>query len=161
MGVQRPAFLGLVIGLEGDRGCYVECLGPLHGQAAPPQTAFVQWSDGYPLLGAFGSGVVFGDAAVARRHEAQQLGRRLVRKNRSMVHPWERTGSITMVCRCRIGGILGAKFFHLLGVPRGDGGVFSVSPRLQGFIGGLTIYGGLIVGGLAVAIYASAHGFLF
>merc|ERR1712185_261911 len=52
-----------------------------------------------------------------------------------------------------IGGVVGAKFFHLLEYPD-ELVAFFREPSLQSFLGGLTIYGGLIVGGLAVAAYA-------
>lgn len=58
-----------------------------------------------------------------------------------------------IVTAAAIGGIAGAKFFHLLEYP--DELVrFFKEPSLANFLGGLTIYGGLIVGGIAVYVYA-------
>lgn len=60
-------------------------------------------------------------------------------------------GSIVMVAA--VGGIIGAKFFHLLEYPE-ELVQFFRAPSLSNFLGGLTIYGGLIVGGLAVYFFA-------
>lgn len=65
-----------------------------------------------------------------------------------------------LVTAAAIGGIAGAKLFHLLEYP--DELVrFFREPSLANFLGGLTIYGGLIVGGLAVYFYARKHGLNF
>jgi hypothetical protein len=54
-----------------------------------------------------------------------------------------------IVAAAAIGGVAGAKLFHLFEYP--DELVrFFTDPSLSNFLGGLTIYGGLIVGGLAV-----------
>ena len=45
-----------------------------------------------------------------------------------------------------VGGILGAKLFHLIEYPD-QFVVFIKAPSLNAFLGGLTIYGGLIIGG--------------
>lgn len=61
-----------------------------------------------------------------------------------------------IVTAAAIGGITGAKLFHLLEYP--DEFIrFFQEPSLSNFLGGLTIYGGLIVGGLAVYVYARKH----
>jgi prolipoprotein diacylglyceryltransferase len=88
------------------------------------------------------------------------MGQRLEKPKQEKVaiHPWERTGTITLVAA--VGGVLGAKFFHLLEYPE-EMVAFFTAPSLQGFLGGLTIYGGLIVGGVAVAVYARRHGIRF
>ena len=66
------------------------------------------------------------------------------------VHPSEHIGSILTVAA--VGGILGAKLFHLIEYP--DQFVaFIKAPSLNAFLGGLTIYGGLIVGGISVWLY--------
>lgn len=52
-----------------------------------------------------------------------------------------------------IGGMLGAKLFHLLEYPE-ELVAFFQRPSLNNLLGGLTVYGGLIIGTLAVAIYA-------
>jgi prolipoprotein diacylglyceryltransferase len=69
-------------------------------------------------------------------------------------HTWQHTGNITMMAA--IGGILGAKLFHLFENPR-DFMAFFENPSLESFLGGLTIYGGLIVGALAVWWYGRRH----
>ena len=58
-----------------------------------------------------------------------------------------------IVASAAIGGVIGAKFFHLLEYPE-ELVRFFTDPSLSNFLGGLTIYGGLIVGGLAVYAYA-------
>ena len=67
------------------------------------------------------------------------------------VEPYELVGGIT--ASAAIGGILGAKLFHLLEYPE-EFKAFIQAPSLNAFLGGLTIYGGLLVGGLAVYLYA-------
>jgi prolipoprotein diacylglyceryltransferase len=52
-----------------------------------------------------------------------------------------------------IGGILGAKIFHLIEYPE-EFFAFVKAPSLNAFLGGLTIYGGLVVGALSVWWYA-------
>lgn len=70
----------------------------------------------------------------------------------------EHVGGIVTVAA--IGGIAGAKFFHLLEYP--DELIrFFREPSLANFLGGLTIYGGLIVGGLAVYFYARKKNLTF
>lgn len=61
------------------------------------------------------------------------------------------TGNITLVAA--IGGIVGAKFFHLFENPA-EFMRFFKEPSLDSFLGGLTIYGGLIIGALAVYLYS-------
>ena len=58
-----------------------------------------------------------------------------------------------IVAAAAVGGVVGAKFFHLLEYPE-ELVRFFTDPSLSNFLGGLTIYGGLIVGGLAVYGYA-------
>jgi prolipoprotein diacylglyceryl transferase len=74
------------------------------------------------------------------------------------IPPSEHTGSIMTVAA--VGGILGAKLFHLIEYPDQFVAFFK-NPSLNAFIGGLTIYGGLIVGGLSVWIYTKRQGFNF
>lgn len=59
-----------------------------------------------------------------------------------------------------IGGMLGAKLFHLLEYPD-ELVAFFQRPSLNNLLGGLTVYGGLIVGSLAVAWYARRQGLAF
>ncbi|MEM7162187.1 MAG: prolipoprotein diacylglyceryl transferase family protein [Bacteroidota bacterium] len=64
--------------------------------------------------------------------------------------PQHLSGNITLVAA--IFGIAGAKLFHLLENPKELQDFFS-DFSAQNFLSGLTIYGGLIVGGIAVLIY--------
>lgn len=74
------------------------------------------------------------------------------------IAPSEHTGSIMTIAA--IGGIAGAKLFHLIEYPDQFIAFFK-NPSLSSFIGGLTIYGGLIVGGISVWLYARKQGFNF
>jgi len=67
------------------------------------------------------------------------------------IRPEDLVGGITMAAA--VGGIAGAKFFHLLEYPD-ELVAFLRQPSLNAFLGGLTIYGGLILGGLAVYFFA-------
>lgn len=64
---------------------------------------------------------------------------------------WQHTGNITLVAA--VSGILGAKLFHLFENPREFIDFFK-NPSLDSFLGGLTIYGGLIMGAFGVWLYA-------
>ena len=118
------------------------------GGGAPQRHLFS--GDGYPLLGLLVA------AVMAWFRWKEDLKQRLdaPEKRTVKVHPWERTGNITLAAA--IGGVSGAKLFHLLEYPD-EFAAFFRAPSLEAFIGGLTIYGGLIVGGLAVAAYARRH----
>ena len=72
--------------------------------------------------------------------------------------PYEHVGGILTVAA--VGGILGAKLFHLIEYPDQFMAFFQ-EPSLNAFIGGLTIYGGLIVGGLSVYLYSRHYGLKF
>ncbi len=74
------------------------------------------------------------------------------------VHVTEHVGSI--VTAAAVGGIAGAKLFHLLEYPD-ELVAFFTRPSLANFLGGLTIYGGLIVGALSVAWVARKKGMKF
>ncbi|MEY3398270.1 MAG: hypothetical protein RL220_864 [Bacteroidota bacterium] len=74
------------------------------------------------------------------------------------VHPYELTGSFTFVAA--IFGIAGAKLFHLIEHPS-QFLEFFTNPDLESFLSGLTVYGGLIVAGIAVGIYAYRKGIPF
>lgn len=69
--------------------------------------------------------------------------------------PQHMAGNITIVAA--IFGILGAKIFHLLENP-GELADFFTTFNADNFLSGLTIYGGLIVGGAAVLIYMKRNG---
>ena len=71
-----------------------------------------------------------------------------------VIHPEDLVGGITAAAA--VGGIAGAKLFHLLEYPD-EFIAFLKQPNLNAFLGGLTIYGGLIVGGLSVYVFARRH----
>jgi len=64
-------------------------------------------------------------------------------------HPYQHVGNMTMIAA--IFGISGAKVFHLLEYPHEFAQMFD---SVDSFFSGLTMYGGLIVGGGAVVFYA-------
>ncbi len=64
-------------------------------------------------------------------------------------------GSITFVAA--VAGMSGAKLFHLFENPK-EFIAFFTHPSLEGFISGLTIYGGIIVGSIVVLLYAKKKG---
>jgi prolipoprotein diacylglyceryltransferase len=71
-----------------------------------------------------------------------------------LIHPYEHTGNITMVAA--VSGIAGAKLFHLIENP--DQFVqFFTNPTVDSFLSGLTVYGGLIVGGISVGYYVKKY----
>jgi phosphatidylglycerol---prolipoprotein diacylglyceryl transferase len=73
------------------------------------------------------------------------------------VHPHELTGDITLWAA--VGGISGAKVFYLFETP-GNFQEFLSDP-FGSFFGGLTIYGGLIGGALAVFLFVRTKGIRF
>ncbi len=75
-----------------------------------------------------------------------------------LFHAHEHTGAITMVAA--VAGIIGAKLFHLFEDPESFM-LFFKSPSLESFLGGLTIYGGLILGALGVWWYARKNNLKF
>ena len=74
-----------------------------------------------------------------------------VKEEKVLIPSSQHVGGI--VAAAAVGGVVGAKFFHLLEYPE-ELVRFFTDPSLSNFLGGLTIYGGLIVGGLAVYGYA-------
>jgi len=66
-------------------------------------------------------------------------------------HIFEYTGTITFIAA--FFGVMGAKLFHLIENPRQFLEFFK-HPSLENFLSGLTVYGGLIVAGIAVYIFA-------
>lgn len=145
------AFLGLLLGWKVT--WLLWNASALFSAGGPPQKHLFS-GDGYPLMG------VLGAACLGYLRYREDMAQRLDTPRQEMVktHPWERTGNITLFAA--VGGVLGAKFFHLLEYPE-EMVAFFTAPSLQGFLGGLTIYGGLIVGGLAVAAYGRRHGISF
>jgi phosphatidylglycerol:prolipoprotein diacylglycerol transferase len=74
------------------------------------------------------------------------------------VKPYEHVGSMLTVAA--VGGILGAKLFHLIEYPEQFVAFFK-APSLNAFLGGLTIYGGLIMGGISVWLYTRKYNYNF
>jgi len=74
------------------------------------------------------------------------------------IRPEDLVGGITAAAA--VGGIVGAKLFHLLEYPD-EFIAFLKQPSLNAFLGGLTIYGGLIVGGLSVYVFARRNNMNF
>ena len=72
--------------------------------------------------------------------------------------PSEHVGAILTVAA--VGGIIGAKIFHFIEYPEQFASFIS-SPSLNDFLGGLTIYGGLILGGISVWAYTKKNGLNF
>lgn len=66
-------------------------------------------------------------------------------------HMYQYTGPITFYAA--LGGVIGAKFFHLLEYPE-QMKEFFLHFSLNDFLSGLTMYGGLIVGSIVVLMYA-------
>ena len=82
-------------------------------------------------------------------------------KPQQVTRPVPSTANISaIVTAAAVGGIAGAKLFHLLEYPD-ELVAFFTRPSLSGFLGGLTIYGGLIVGALSVAWVARKRGMKF
>ncbi|HIO59421.1 MAG TPA: diacylglyceryl transferase [Flavobacteriales bacterium] len=90
--------------------------------------------------------------------EARKNALPVPKLEKTVVLPKEHVGGILTVAA--IGGILGAKLFHLIEYPEQFVAFFK-APSLNAFLGGLTIYGGLFVGGLSVYFYARHHGLKF
>lgn len=115
------------------------------GQAKP--TDFIFSGAGYPILGVV-LAAVFGGWRWYAAHK-NKLDEPRVEQVEFPI--WEYTGNITLVAA--IGGIIGAKFFHLFENPD-EFMQFFKEPSIDNFLSGLTIYGGLIMGGLSVWVYA-------
>lgn len=108
--------------------------------------------EGYPLFGLLLAGVLGGYSWYVQNKEAlpEPIEKVVV------FHKYEYTGNMVMVAA--ISGIIGAKLFHLFENPKQFMEFFQ-EPSLENFISGLTIYGGLIVGGLVTIWYMRKRGF--
>ncbi len=98
-------------------------------------------------------GVIGGGLAVLLKfREARQLDKTEFTASTVLVHPYEHIGAMTTIAA--ISGLIGAKIFHNLE----NWSDFMLDPvgSLLSF-SGLTMYGGLIVGALAVISYAHKH----
>lgn len=74
------------------------------------------------------------------------------------IQPHEHIGALMTVAA--VGGILGAKLFHFIEYPE-QFIEFIKAPSLNAILGGLTIYGGLICGGISVWLYSRKLNFDF
>ncbi|MFN0031973.1 MAG: prolipoprotein diacylglyceryl transferase, partial [Flavobacteriales bacterium] len=106
---------------------------------------------GYILLGLL-AGAGFG-AWRWYEYKKQQLPTPI--EQQMDVYPHHLSGNITFAAA--IFGLMGAKLFHLLENPVEFKAFFS-NPSFQDFVGGLTVYGGLIIGAAGVLIYAWRKG---
>ena len=68
-------------------------------------------------------------------------------------HPWQLVSNMTIIAA--VFGLIGAKIFHLLENPNEFATMFE---SVDSFFSGLTMYGGLVVGGGAVLYYAHRQG---
>jgi phosphatidylglycerol---prolipoprotein diacylglyceryl transferase len=87
--------------------------------------------------------------------EGQKAAKANPEKKEVVFHKYEYVGAITLVAA--ITGIIGAKLFHLFENPK-EFFTFFANPSLDSFLAGLTIYGGLLVGGTLTYLYAKRKG---
>ncbi len=120
--------------------------------SANPQ-AFILSSEGNILGGILGAGLL----AFLKYREKEKEKLPEPKKETVQVHAHELTGDITLMAA--IGGISGAKLFYLFETP-GNFQEFINDP-FGSFFGGLTIYGGLIGGALAVFLFVRSKGLKF
>jgi phosphatidylglycerol:prolipoprotein diacylglycerol transferase len=120
--------------------------GKLFADGETPQNHIFS-SEGYWLIGLLVA-VAFGGWRYWE-YRKQQLPQPIEKE--MDVYPHHLNGNITFMAA--IFGILGAKFFHLLENPAEFKSFFE-HPSFQDFVGGLTVYGGLIVGAAGVLIFA-------
>ncbi|MCC6599269.1 MAG: prolipoprotein diacylglyceryl transferase [Crocinitomicaceae bacterium] len=116
-----------------------------NGHESPQHHIFS--SEGYWLMGlALGTGFAWWRYRDFKKNQLPVPEEKIVD-----FHKYEYTGTITFLAA--IFGIAGAKLFHLFENPK-EFIQFFTHPDLEGFLSGLTIYGGLIVGGGGVLLYA-------
>ena len=113
----------------------------------------------FSLEGSLPLGMVFSGLMIGWKYwETRKTRQQPVKEEKIDLPASQHVGGIVAVAA--IGGVAGAKLFHLLEYP--DELVrFFTDPSLSNFLGGLTIYGGLIVGGVAVYIYARKNNIHF
>ncbi|PCJ81505.1 MAG: diacylglyceryl transferase [Bacteroidetes bacterium] len=127
--------------------------GTLFNGSSLPQSHLFS-SEGSVLLGVLLASILGGlKWWEAKKHELPEP-----KLEKTTVFPKEHVGGI--LTTAAIGGILGAKLFHLIEYPEQFVAFFK-TPSLNAFLGGLTIYGGLIVGGLSVYFYSRHYGLKF
>ncbi|MBL7941482.1 MAG: prolipoprotein diacylglyceryl transferase, partial [Flavobacteriales bacterium] len=111
-----------------------------------PQHHIFSWQGNWAL------GLLLGLAFGAWRWYDFYKERRPVPEEKTVkFHAHEHTGTITFIAA--VGGIAGAKIFAWLEDPDGIKAFFDHF-SLEEFLSGLTVYGGLIIGGGAVLFYA-------
>lgn len=110
-----------------------------------PQEHIFSWQ-GYPLMGLLiGAGFAAWKYWEYKKHELPEPQEKVIDFEK-----WQYTGTITLVAAAS--GIAGAKFFHLFENPT-EFFQFFKDPTLENFLSGLTIYGGLICGGVVVWLW--------
>jgi prolipoprotein diacylglyceryltransferase len=102
---------------------------------------------GYPLLGL----LVGGGYAYYRYYTEKKKQLPQPQEKMEAFSAGEYTGTITFLAA--IGGLAGAKLFHLFENPA-ELREFFTHPSLESFISGLTVYGGLIMGAIVVLTFA-------
>lgn len=91
--------------------------------------------------------------APIKKHPTDKKDRKARKARFETVQPSEFVGTLTVIAA--VMGIAGAKLFHILENP----GDFGADPLGMIFSrGGLTFYGGLIVAGVSIALYARSKG---
>lgn len=137
------ALIGFIIGAKA-----LEAFANYSDLVANPQ-AFIFSSRGNFIGGLIGAGLM----AYLKYREKDKEKLDKPKEVEQTVHPHEMVGNMTMIAA--IAGILGAKLFHNL--ENWDDLVADPIGALTSF-SGLSIYGGLIVGGGAVLWYAAKNG---
>jgi phosphatidylglycerol---prolipoprotein diacylglyceryl transferase len=122
-------------------------------------TAFVENPQAFVLSfqGNFFGGIIGAVIAIyLKREEFKKEDKGAPYWENQVMHPYEHVPNLTLVAA--FAGLLGAKIFHNLENP----GEFITDPvgALLSF-SGLTMYGGLIVGGIAVIWYGKKNGITF
>ncbi|PCH66567.1 MAG: diacylglyceryl transferase [Bacteroidetes bacterium] len=102
------------------------------------------------LLGGIIGAAIAGYSIYSENKKLKNVKRETVEE---ILHPHQQIGNITIIAA--IFGIAGAKIFHLLENPSEISSMFD---SIDSFFSGLTMYGGLVVGGTAVLIYAHKQG---
>lgn len=136
------ALLGFIIGYK-----LVFALSHYRDFAANPQ-AFILSSEGNIIGGVLLAGIM----AYLKYSEKKKEELPVPKIEQVVVHPYEQVGTLTLIAA--FAGLLGAKVFHNL--ENIDEFIKDPVDALISF-SGLTMYGGLIVGGAAVLYYAKKN----
>ena len=106
------------------------------------------------LKGSFPGGLIIGILAVYLKYrEKQKQKKETPEWKETTIHPHQHIGNLTLIAA--LVGLAGAKIFHLLENPDQIKDLFESA---EGFFSGLTMYGGLIFGAIAVLWYAKKQG---